>query len=113
MDQLASRVIEDIDYSDLDRVYATKRILVTLLINAEPEDYLTYTAVLRDIIERTNNFQHKPVVYAFEAKYYLLVKKDKAKAKALYDKAILFANMLNDEALAEEFIRESEKDLKN
>lgn len=112
MEQLASRVIEDIDYSDLDRVYATERILVTLLINAEPEDYLTYTSVLRDIIERTNNFQHKPAVYAFEAKYYLLVKKDKAKAKALYDKAILFANMLNDEALAEEFIRESEKDLK-
>ena len=47
-----------------------------------------------------------------EQVYYLLVKKDKAKAKALYDKAILFANMLNDEALAEEFIRESEKDLK-
>ena len=66
---------------------------------------MTYTSVLRDIIERTNNFQHKPAVYAFEAKYYLLVKKDKAKA-------ILFANMLNDEALAEEFIRESEKDLK-
>ena len=102
---MASRVIEDIDYSDLDRVYATERILVTLLINAEPVDYLTYTSVLRDIIERTNNFQHKPAVYAFEAKYYLLVKKDKAKA-------ILFANMLNDEALAEEFIRESEKDLK-
>lgn len=102
---MASRVIEDIDYSDLDRVYATERILVTLLINAEPEDYLTYKSVLRDIIERTNNFQHKPAVYAFEAKYYLLVKKDKAKA-------ILFANMLNDEALAEEFIRESEKDLK-
>lgn len=113
MEQLASRVIEDIDYSDLERVYAIERIVVSILANTEPENFLTYTTVLRDICERTNHFQHKPVVYAFESKYYLLVEKDKAKAKALYDKAILFSQMLNDDVLAEQLALEFKDDFIN
>lgn len=100
-----------IDYSDNERIYILERILIGILIQVKIEDYLIYTKVLREITESTNNFQHKPVIYAFEAKYYLKVEKDCKKAEQSYNKAIEFANMLNDKVLANNLIKEKELDL--
>jgi len=58
--------------------------LLGILIQVKIEDYLIYTKVLREITDSTNNFQHKPVIYAFEAKYYLKVEKNYEKAASLY-----------------------------
>ena len=66
---------------------------------------------LREIIEESTNYQHKPVVYAFEAKYYLVVENDKEKVEELYDKAIAFAKMLNDDILVKNLKMEKEDDL--
>ena len=110
-EELSKKVLLYIDYSDNERIYILERILIGILIQVKIEDYLIYTKVLREITESTNNFQHKPVIYAFEAKYYLKVEKDCKKAEQSYNKAIEFANMLNDKVLANNLIKEKELDL--
>ena len=110
-EELSKKVLLYIDYSDNERIYLLERILIGILIQVKIEDYLIYTKVFREITESTNNFQHKPVIYAFEAKYYLKVEKDCKKAERSYNKAIEFANMLNDKVLADNLIKEKELDL--
>ena len=110
-EELSKKVLLYIDYSDNDRIYLLERILIGILTQVKIEDYLIYTKVFREITESTNNFQHKPVIYAFEAKYYLKVEKDCKKAEQSYNKAIEFANMLNDKVLADNLIKEKELDL--
>ncbi|MYN70138.1 hypothetical protein GLP18_07875 [Streptococcus suis] len=63
------------------------------------------------IIEESTNYQHKLVVYVFEAKYYLEVENDKEKVEELYEKAIAFAKMLNDDILVKYLKMEKENDL--
>ena len=110
-EELSKKVLLYIDYSDNERIYILERILIGILTQVKIEDYLIYTKVFREITESTNNFQHKPVIYAFEAKYYLKVEKDCKKAEQSYNKAIEFANMLNDKVLADNLIKEKELDL--
>lgn len=110
-EELSKKVLLYIDYSDNDRIYILERILIGILIQVKIEDYLIYTKVLREITDSTNNFQHKPVIYAFEAKYYLKVEKSYEKAEQSYNKAIEFANMLNDQVLASNLLKEKELDL--
>ena len=110
-EELSKKVLLYIDYSDNECIYILERILIGILTQVKIEDYLIYTKVFREITESTNNFQHKPVIYAFEAKYYLKVEKDCKKAEQSYNKAIEFANMLNDKVLADNLIKEKELDL--
>ena len=110
-EELSKKVLLYIDYSDNERIYILERILIGILTQVKIEDYLIYTKVFREITESTNNFQHKPVIYAFEAKYYLKVEKDCKKAEQSYNKAIEFANMLNDKVLANNLIKEKALDL--
>lgn len=110
-EELSKKVLLYIDYSDNERIYILERILIGILTQVKIEDYLIYTKVFREITESTNNFQHKPVIYAFEAKYYLKVEKDCKKAEQSYNKAIEFANMLNDKVLADNLLKEKELDL--
>ncbi|MEQ9764697.1 helix-turn-helix domain-containing protein [Streptococcus sp. ZJ151] len=112
-DELSKKVLSYIDYSDFERIYLLEKILLSILVQVEPEEYLVYTKVFREIIETTNNFQHKPVIYAFEAKYYLQVQKDVEKTIESYDKAIMFAKMLNDPVLVKNLEKEKSEDLRN
>ena len=110
-EELSKKVLLYIDYSDNDRIYILERILIGILIQVKTEDYLIYTKVLREITESTNNFQHKPAIYAFEAKYYLEVEKNHHKAEQSYNKAIEFAKMLKDQVLVNNLTKEKERDL--
>lgn len=110
-EDLSKKVLLYIDYSDNDRIYILERILIGILIQVKTEDYLIYTKVLREITESTNNFQHKPAIYAFEAKYYLKVEESYEKAEQSYNKAIEFAKMLNDQVLVNNLTKEKERDL--
>lgn len=110
-DELAQKVIEYIDYSDSERVYLLERILINILVQVKIEDYLVYTSVFRGIMESAKSFQHKPVIYAFEAKYYLYAEGNREKCALSYHKAIEFAKMLNDDVLVENLIKEKETDL--
>lgn len=110
-EELSKKVLLYIDYSDNDRIYILERILIGILIQVKTEDYLIYTKVFREITESTNNFQHKPAIYAFEAKYYLEVEKNHHKAEQSYNKAIEFAKMLNDQILVNNLTKEKERDL--
>lgn len=110
-EELSKKVILYIDYSDSERVYILERILIGILIQVKTEDYLIYTKAFREITESTNNFQHKPAIYAFEAKYYLQVERDYKRCEQSYNKAIEFARMLNDETLVNNLLKEKETDL--
>lgn len=110
-EELSKKVLLYIDYSDNDRIYILERILIGILVQVKTEDYLIYTKVLREITESTNNFQHKPAIYAFEAKYYLEVEKNHHKAEQSYNKAIEFARMMNDQVLVNNLTKEKERDL--
>lgn len=110
-DELSKKAFKHIDYSDFSKLYLLERIVINILVQIEPQEYLIYTSILREIIEESNNFQHKPVVYAFEAKYYLEVKHDRDLMIASYDKAIMFAKMLNDNVLVKNLEKEREQDL--
>lgn len=107
-DILSKKILQHIDYSNLDSLYILERILITVLTQVEESEYLIYTKILREIIEESNNFQHKPAVYAFEARYYLKVKNDKIKGTESYEKAVMFAKMLNDDVL----VRNLEKEIR-
>lgn len=110
-EELSKKVLLYIDYSDNERIYILERILIGILTQVKIEDYLIYTKIFREITESTNNFQHKPVIYAFEAKYYLKVEKNHHKAEQSYNKAIEFAKMLNDQVLVNNLTKEKERDL--
>lgn len=110
-DELSKKVLLYIDYSDPERLYLLERILLGILIEANPKDYLKYTKVLREIIDESNNYQHKPVVYAFEAKYYLKIEKDRERMVESYDKAITFAKLLGDEVLVRNLEMEKNDDI--
>lgn len=110
-EELSKKVLLYIDYSDNERIYILERILIGILVQVKTEDYLIYTKVLREITESTNNFQHKPAIYAFEAKYYLEVEKNHHKAEQSYNKAIEFAKMLKDQVLVNNLTKEKERDL--
>lgn len=112
-DELSKKVLSYIDYSDFERIYLLEKILLSILVQIEPKNYLLYTKVFREIMETTNNFQHKPLIYAFEAKYYLQVKKDIQKTTESYDKSIMFAKMLNDSVLVKNLKKEKLEDLSN
>ena len=51
------------------------------------------------------------MVYAVKAKYHVLVDKDFEKASVLYDKAIQFATLLEDEVLIKNLTKEKEDDI--
>lgn len=110
-DELAEKVLRYIDYSDPERLYLLERILLGILIEAEPEDYLIYTKVLREIIDETSSYQHKPAVYTFEAKYFLQIEGNREKMVESYDKAITLARILNDDVLIRNLENEKNNDL--
>ncbi|TWS94376.1 XRE family transcriptional regulator [Streptococcus sp. sy018] len=110
-DTLSKKILKYIDYSDLDSMYLLERIVISILSQINESDYLTYTKVLREIIKESNHFQHKPLVYLFEAKYYFKVENNENKSVELYEKAIIFAKMLNDDVLVKNLEKERDNDL--
>lgn len=68
-------------------------------------DFLVVVDKALAVIEKSQFHSYKPGVYILEAKYELLHKQNKGKAAENYDKAIMFASVLEDSVL-EEKIRE-------
>lgn len=112
-DKLAYRVIQNIDYSDYDKIYLLERIILSIITQIEHDKLIDFSNILDKLIEETHNFQHKPIVFATEAKYHILVEKNINKAKKAYDKAIQFAEMLNDEILVNNLKLEKKMDCIN
>lgn len=110
-DDLSQKLVTCVDFSNLEKSYLMERILISILCQVPYEQIPTYTKILRQIIQETNNFQHKPAVYAFEARYYVRFLKDKEQGEQCYNKAIAFARMLNDEVLVTNLKLERDTDL--
>lgn len=56
VEELSQKVLLHIDYGDTERLYLMERILINILVQANPKDYLIYINVLREIIEESTNY---------------------------------------------------------
>jgi len=65
------------------------------------KDFLTVIDKLLAVIEKSQFHSYKPGVYILEAKYELIHNGNKKKATENYDKAIMFASVLEDSVLEE------------
>ena len=64
-------------------------------------DFLTVVDKALAVIEKSQFYSYKPSVFVLKAKYALLHKGNKKKAAENYDKAIMFASVLEDSVLEE------------
>ena len=64
-------------------------------------DFLTVVNKALAVIEKSQFYSYKPSVFVLKAKYELLHKGNKKKAAENYDKAIMFASVLEDSVLEE------------
>ena len=64
-------------------------------------DFLTVVDKALVVIEKSQFYSYKPSVFVLKAKYELLHKGNKKKAAENYDKAIMFASVLEDSVLEE------------
>ena len=64
-------------------------------------DFLTVVDKAIAVIEKSQFYSYKPSVFVLKAKYELLHKGNKKKAAENYDKAIMFASVLEDSVLEE------------
>ena len=64
-------------------------------------DFLTVVDKALAVIEKSQFYSYKPSVFVLKAKYELLHKGNKKKAAENYDKAIMFASVLEDSVLEE------------
>ena len=64
-------------------------------------DFLTVVDKALDVIEKSQFYSYKPSVFVLKAKYELLHKGNKKKAAENYNKAIMFASVLEDSVLEE------------
>lgn len=64
-------------------------------------DFLTVVDKALDVIEKSQFYSYKPSVFVLKAKYELLHKGNKKEAAENYNKAIMFASVLEDSVLEE------------
>ena len=108
--ELADKVMLDIDYRDKEYLTQLEKILLVLLAQLEEKYTLKYIQTFEDVIDKTRHVYYKPIIYMFKAKYMLHVEKNKEKSEELYGKAITFAELLDDEVLVQRLLEEKKND---
>ena len=108
--ELADKVMLDIDYRDKEYLTQLEKILLVLLAQLEEKCTLKYIQTFEDVIDKTRHVYYKPLIYMFKAKYMLHVEKSKEKSEELYGKAITFAELLDDEVLVQRLLEEKKND---
>ena len=108
--ELADKVMLDIDYGDKEYLTQLEKILLVLLAQLEEKYTLKYIQTFEDVIDKTRHVYYKPIIYMFKAKYMLHVEKNKEKSEELYGKAITFAELLDDEVLVQRLLEEKKND---
>lgn len=108
--ELADKVMLDIDYRDKEYLTQLEKILLVLLAQLEEKYTLKYIQTFEDVIDKTRHVYYKPIIYMFKAKYMLHVEKNKEKSEEFYGKAITFAELLDDEVLVQRLLEEKKND---
>ena len=70
--ELADKVMLDIDYGDKEYLTQLEKILLVLLAQLEEKYTLKYIQTFEDVIDKTRHVYYKPIIYMFKAKYMLL-----------------------------------------
>jgi len=108
-EKLAEKVLLYTDYEDKDcMVYLEKILLIVTakLVDNNDENSTKYINCFKELVNQTRHVFYKPFIYMFEAKYTLNIEKDREKAENLYEKAITFATLLDDDLLVQRILEE-------
>lgn len=104
-DRIASRVLnQNIPTDDAYNIALFNDLMAIAALKISHEsfsDFLTVIDKLLAVIEKSQFHSYKPGVYILEAKYELIHNGNKKKAAENYDKAIMFASVLEDSVLEE------------
>lgn len=112
-DQLLDKVLVNDKIYDTDELFLVNRVLINLFeyVLAE-EDMVRAEKIVNKvqrITQQIQDFQRMPIVNLMEWKYYLSIK-NKQQAEACYQKALTFADMMDDTYLQENLTREWRSD---
>ena len=63
--ELADKVMLDIDYGDKEYLTQLEKILLVLLAQLEEKYTLKYIQTFEDVIDKTRHVYYKPIIYMF------------------------------------------------
>ncbi|WP_321388342.1 helix-turn-helix domain-containing protein [uncultured Enterococcus sp.] len=113
---LFDKVIEQVDYSiDVEMFLLIKVLLAAGSVFMEYDNYsklIDIVKVINLIMQTSQDFQKKPAIDIFEAKYWLFSQRDTEKAEQKYIDGAQCAKLFGDIALSEKILKEWELDLK-
>lgn len=114
---LAQRLPEEERTTDFESLFVLRDLLFSViyaLYSIKEHVYiLACIETIEAIMQRTQDFQKKPIVGLVRWKYVLKTDGDSEKAKDYYDQAVMFAELLGDSHLVEQLNKEWEQDIKN
>ncbi|MBM7643187.1 helix-turn-helix domain-containing protein [Streptococcus loxodontisalivarius] len=111
---MVSRLITQVDYLDLDDLFILNNILIgscQYFINKRDEKlFEEVIKTCQTIMTKVQDFQKAPIVSMLEWKLALTLLQDDIRAKACFDRAILFANTMGDDILVDNLSKEWKSD---
>lgn len=108
-EELAEKVVLYTDYEDKDCIMYLEKILLIVvdkLVNNNDKNSTKYINCFTELVNKTQHFFYKPFIYMFKAKYVFNMERDREKAENLYEKAVTFATLLDDDLLVQRILEE-------
>ncbi|AND80292.1 helix-turn-helix domain-containing protein [Streptococcus pantholopis] len=114
LDMLAGRLILQTHYIVPSYLFLLRDVLLQcggmLLLTHSYQHLPAIVQELNTIINKTQDYQKKPLVDMLEWKYYLYVKQNFSRAQQKYQQAVQFSAMIDDAVLKENLEKEWQKD---
>ncbi|MEX2804891.1 helix-turn-helix domain-containing protein [Streptococcus sp. H31] len=114
LDMLAGRLILQTHYIVPSYLFLLRDVLLQcggmLLLTHSYRHLPAIVQELNTIINKTQDYQKKPLVDMLEWKYYLYVKQNFSRAQQKYQQAVQFSTMIDDAVLKENLEKEWHKD---
>ncbi len=108
--ELAEKVLTHTDYEDKDSLAQLEKTLLTILAQLDEKDTPKYIECFEKVMNETRHVFYRPMLYMMKAKYALHVEQNVTQAEELYDKAVTFAELLDDSLLVQRILEEKQDD---
>lgn len=112
--ELVEKLPSQVELVESGDLFILRDVMITsvgLLGQKEEFSYIpTLFEALDKIMQKTQDFQKKPILNLLKWKYELLINKDKDAATALYEEALLFARIIGNAHLTAKLEEEWRKD---
>ncbi|HEL1602534.1 TPA: helix-turn-helix domain-containing protein [Streptococcus suis] len=114
--ELVEKFPSQVELVESGDLFILRDVMITsvgLLGQKEEFSYIpTLFEALDKIMQKTQDFQKKPILNLLKWKYELLINKDKVVATALYEEALLFARLIGNAHLIDKLEEEWQIDVK-